>query len=121
MKGHFQSISRLAGHGVKRVVTGNAHHPHGIDGFDQYLVTILANDHIARQQDANGCLSTDRPVGEGRVTCAEDEERADVGVEFGLHGGLHVYLGEDAEALFCERAACPSDDFVEWGGYVGFK
>ena len=40
---------------------------------------------------------------------------SDVGVELGLHRGLHIDLGEDAEALVRKRAAGSAHDVVEGG------
>ncbi len=81
---------------------GVAHHPQhvpGGDGAHDRAAVLDPHHHVAGQQDAQLRLGLQRPVGEPGVAGPQDDVRVTVEVELGLHRGLHVDLGEHAEAL----------------------
>ena len=65
-------------------------------------VHLLANDHVAGQQQTDVRLRRERAVRQWRIAGAQDAVGAAVDAEFGLHRRLDVDLGEDAEALGLE-------------------
>ena len=60
---------------------------------------LVTSDRVAGQLRAEDGLGRQRAMRESRVAGAEDAVGPLLDAELGLHGGLHVDLGQDAEAL----------------------
>ncbi len=51
-------------------------------------------------------------MSQGRVAGAQDDVLAEVGVQLFLEGGLHVNLGQNAEAFFFQCSGHPLDGLL---------
>lgn len=89
-------------------------HRHQVhEGDDEAAVGLFANDDVAGQQQADVGLGLQRAVRRRRVAGAEDPVRPPVDTELRFHRGLHVDLGEHAEALVLQRRPRPPVGFLE--------
>src|SRR5664280_1496858 len=94
-----QAGFRLLGDGADARGIDDSHGGERIHRLDDDLRPLLAEDDIAGQERADGRIGLERPTGERRVARTEDEVRCPIHAELRLQGGLHIDLGEDAEAL----------------------
>ena len=76
---------------------------------DETAILLLAHDHVARQQQANVGFGEQCTVRQRWIAGTENPVRPPVDSKLGLHRGLHVDVGEDAEALCLQRLGDGSD------------
>ena len=83
------------------------------DGDDQTAVGLFTNDYVAGQQKADVGFGLQCAMRERRVAGAEDAVGPSLGAQLDLHGGLHVDLGQDPEALGRQRLGDTRDTEAE--------
>jgi hypothetical protein len=97
-----QSLFRFGRHRAERI--GLRHIERGFGARDRHLGTNvrLGHHHVARQQEPDRVLGSERAVRQRRITGAEDHVRSEVDPELLLQGLADVNAREDAETLALE-------------------
>lgn len=96
----LQALADLLGYFGQRRIAHKGRWRGRVDRGDFGLTGAdIANDHVAREHDADAGFSFDRALREWRIAGAENAVRREVGAGFRFEGAREINLVEDAKAL----------------------